>query len=211
MTSRIGILGGMFDPVHNGHIAAARYAQLFLDLDTVKLIPCNVPNHRDSAVSSAEHRLNMLHLALESDPSLQVDPIELERSDVSYTVDTLQAIRQGEERSSLVFVLGADAFNSIVKWHRWQDLFELCHFLVLKRGNEEIAESVRDAVNLDERLVNSPEEMFLSDYGKVCLSNEFEFDGSSTEVRNRIIGHENSEQILDGKVLAYIKSNRLYI
>ena len=90
MKSRLGVLGGMFDPIHNGHVEAARFACQLLSLDLVKMIPCHIPNHRDSAVSNTTHRLNMLRLAIGSDGRLEPDDIELRKNRVSYSVETMR-------------------------------------------------------------------------------------------------------------------------
>ena len=133
MIERIGIMGGMFDPVHVGHIKVALAAQQVLQLDQVRLVPCSIPNHRDHALCSSLQRLDMLHLAVNDYPSLVVDDRELNRPGTSYTYDTLLSVREEFREAALYFVLGVDAFASLDQWHRWLELFELCHFVVIER------------------------------------------------------------------------------
>ena len=90
MSRRLGILGGMFDPVHNGHIAAARHASQLLGLEQVVLVPCHVPNHREPNQLDSSHRLQMLKLAVSDDSTLRVDDREIRRGGVSYAVDTVR-------------------------------------------------------------------------------------------------------------------------
>ena len=91
MKSRLGIFGGMFDPVHQGHIQAARFAMETLGLDALKMIPCNVPNHKDSLSASAMHRMAMLEMALRDEPLITPDDCEIRRGGISYAVDTVRA------------------------------------------------------------------------------------------------------------------------
>ncbi len=132
--SSLGILGGTFDPVHNGHLQMAQDALSALPLDEVRLIPCYRPAHRDAPVLTAEQRLQLLSLAVGDYSGLAVDDRELRREQLSYTVDTLRSLR--EERGdhvSLVFILGEDAYAGLTSWHCWQELRELAHLLIMAR------------------------------------------------------------------------------
>ena len=115
MSAPLVVLGGLFDPVHKGHVSAAQFALEFLSLPRIKMIPCHLPNHKAVPNTQGEHRLAMLTLATASYPKIEVDPIELQRDRVSYTVDTLTELKK--RHSVLVFVLGVDSFNSLPLWH----------------------------------------------------------------------------------------------
>ena len=208
--SRLGILGGMFDPVTLGHVNAACHARELLHLDTVKLVPCNQPNHKDSAHEGATHRLKMLELAIASIPQLEVDSCEIDRGDVSYAVDTLRFLRQRNSRSQLVFILGIDSFNSLLSWHHWQDLMDLCHFCVLPRDEEQVNVEVAHSTGLEARQAKQPEELFLSAVGSIYLDTEFSFDSSSTEVRRKLETGNSLNGLLDNSVLKYIHQHELY-
>lgn len=122
MRRRVGVYGGMFDPVHSGHLEVARYAREALALEKVYLVPCKQPNHRSVAQASGSQRLRMLELACADDPSLVASDIELQRDGVSYSVDTLAQLRAQEPGTDFVFILGRDALLSLPKWERWQEL-----------------------------------------------------------------------------------------
>ncbi|HIP81516.1 MAG TPA: nicotinate (nicotinamide) nucleotide adenylyltransferase, partial [Leucothrix mucor] len=140
----IGIIGGTFDPIHFGHLRPALEIAEQFDLDEVRFIPSANPPHRWKPIASAEHRLNMVKLAVEGFPLFTVDDREYHRQGSSYTVDTLQSIvneedidkEQADEESatpSLLMMLGLDAFQSFTQWRDWQKILELTHIVVSTR------------------------------------------------------------------------------
>lgn len=135
----LAVLGGTFDPVHIGHLRVAWEAAEALDAD-VRLMPAQVPPHRPPPVASARQRARMLQLALAGQDRLTLDTRELDRPGPSYTFDTLQSLRTefGDARS-LILLLGADAFAGLPGWHRWRELFELAHIVVLTRPGHAMA------------------------------------------------------------------------
>jgi nicotinate-nucleotide adenylyltransferase len=132
----IGVFGGTFDPVHNGHIQMAVEARESLSLDEVRLIPCHRPPHREAPSVDSLQRLHLLSLAISGHQGLLVDDRELRRDTASYTVDTLISLRAelGAELS-IVLMLGMDAFAHLTTWHQWQRLRELAHIAVIARPN----------------------------------------------------------------------------
>jgi nicotinate-nucleotide adenylyltransferase len=210
MISRLGVLGGMFDPVHNGHIDAARYARDVLLLDTLKLIPCFKPNHREEAAASSAHRLQMLHLALANEPGLEVDAMEIERGGVSYTVESLAAIRSSQGAEQIVFVLGLDSFNTLTQWHRWQEILNLCHLFVLARQGLKPGKELAQTLQLDLRRVAEVRQLFAAPSGNILLAEDFNYQASSTEVRDCLRRGDDVSALLDPEVYAYIQANQLY-
>lgn len=126
MKEKVGILGGTFNPVHNGHLFLALEAAHHLGLDRVLLMPNRLPPHKESPSISAELRLEMLEQAVADEPRLRASPVELDRSGRSYTIDTLEAL--GDEHD-WVFICGADAFLS--PWHRPEDVLRRLNTLLL--------------------------------------------------------------------------------
>ena len=138
MNRPLAILGGTFDPVHNAHLRVAWEASELLDAE-VRLIPANVPPHRDPPVANARERAAILRAALRGQDRLVLDERELKRDGPSWTIDTLIELRDeiGPQRP-LVLLVGADAFLGLPTWHRWGELFDYAHVGVLTRPGREI-------------------------------------------------------------------------
>ncbi len=132
----IGLLGGTFDPIHYGHLRTADEVYRRLALASLHVVPAAVPPHRRPALAAAEHRLRMVELAVPEFPGLIADDREIRRGGVSYSVPTLESLRAEVGAEPVCFVLGADAFAGLPTWHRWRQLFELAHLIVVQRpGN----------------------------------------------------------------------------
>lgn len=210
MTLRIGIMGGMFDPVHNGHIQVALTARRILGLDHVRLVPCGVPSHRDHALCSALQRLDMLQLAVAGRSELVVDDRELNRPGTSYSFDTVASIRAEFEAAVLFFILGADAFAGLAGWYRWQDLFDLCHLIVINRPGavpEPGSEVGREAAA---RRAESVESLFARRAGLVFRVDEPAIFISSSEVRQRIARQDDLADLVAPAVAEYLSTHKLY-
>ncbi len=133
MPHPIAILGGTFDPVHNGHLRVAWEAGEALDAE-VRLMPANVPPHRAPPVASAAQRVALLRAALAGQSRLQLDERELRRDAPSYTVETLREMRaEFRQDQPLILLIGADAFAGLTSWREWRALFGLAHIAVLTR------------------------------------------------------------------------------
>ena len=130
----VGLLGGTFDPIHFGHLRLAEEAREALGLAALHLVPAGAPPHRDTPRSPATHRLAMAQLALAGNPALQVNDYEVRADGPSYSVLTLGHLRTmlGADQP-LVLIVGADAFERLPTWHRWEELFSLAHIAVANR------------------------------------------------------------------------------
>ena len=137
----IGLLGGTFDPVHNGHIHLARSVYNALQLQELRLIPCNQPLLRSAASATAQQRLRMVQLALADDPGLIADDRELQRGGYSYTIDTLRLVRKEQAKTPLCLIVGMDQFVHFEQWRSWQQIAELAHIIVPTRAGYELTPS----------------------------------------------------------------------
>jgi nicotinate-nucleotide adenylyltransferase len=128
------MLGGTFDPIHIGHLRSALELRERLGFEQVRLVPCHRPPHRSEPGASAPQRLRMLELALAGDSALCADARELRRPGPSYTFDTLGELRaELGAQCSLSLIMGADAFAGLDTWHRWRELPQLAHIVVMAR------------------------------------------------------------------------------
>ncbi len=131
---RVGLLGGTFDPIHVGHMAAAVEACITLQLDEVLLLTSHVPPHRAQPAASVHHRFAMAALAIQDDQTLRASDIELLAPGPSYTAATLQRLHaQGYSPAQLFFITGADAFAEIATWRHYPHFLDAAHFVVVDR------------------------------------------------------------------------------
>jgi nicotinate-nucleotide adenylyltransferase len=209
-TRRIGVLGGMFDPVHLGHLQVASLALEVLALTQLRMVPCHLPNHRGPALASAEARMEMLRLATQHEPRIVVDERECLREGISYTVDTLMALRQEFPTATLVLVLGADAFAGLERWQRWHDLFTLAHVFIAGRPGEESALTPVLAAEVKARTVNSAAQLFATTCGACLFSRHLQVDISSTAVRRVLHDGGATTTLLPQSVRGYIDTHALY-
>lgn len=184
MMRPLAILGGTFDPVHNAHLRVAWEASEILDAD-VRMVPANVPPHRDQPVASARERALILRAALAGQNRLALDDRELRRDGPSWTIDTLIDVRAeiGDERP-LVLLIGADAFLGLPSWHRWAELFEHAHIGVLTRPGRDIANVPTELrIKIASRRCNDPAALAQSPAGRVLQIPVTPLEISATKVR----------------------------
>jgi nicotinate-nucleotide adenylyltransferase len=157
---RAAIFGGTFDPVHNGHMEAARGVRRLFAIDRVIFVPACVPPHKRTAnISSAFHRFAMLALATENDPAFRISTVELESPERPYAVDTVARL-QAELGNTwrVFFLMGADSWAELTAWHEWRRLLTMCSPIVVTRpGHDLTATANRDAEISDVRGMNVPE------------------------------------------------------
>lgn len=144
MTKKVALLGGSFDPVHNGHIAMAKAAIKELKVDEVWLIPANQAPLKDFVPTSNEHRLAMLELVCQEYPQLKICDLELHRQGTSYTIDTLRELRRLHPDLEFYWILGADQQAQFEQWKDWQELLKLATFVVVDRDENLKTDGIRD-------------------------------------------------------------------
>ena len=196
---RVGILGGTFDPIHNGHVAAAAAAQDTLGLDTISLIPSLIPPHRHDPVgATGEQRFEMARLAAAEHPGWSASRIELDREGPSYTYDTLMTLRG----SQIFFITGADAFAEIATWSRYPAVLDLANFVVVSRPGITL-DSLRARVPSAFR--DRP-----SASTRVILVESHTPDISSTDIRRRVRAGQSLSGFVPDSVARFIAEHRLY-
>lgn len=210
----LGILGGTFDPVHHGHLRLAEEAADACGLERVLLIPAALPNLRDAPSTPALHRLEMAKLAARGNARLAVDDRELKREGMSYTVDTLLALRSELGAALPVcLILGADAFLRLPRWSRWRQLFDLCHVAVATRPGYDLDASIAAVPELgDEWRVRGarPDELARRPAGAIARVDIPLLEISATDLRARMSQGASVRYLLPDAVLDYIAAHRLY-
>lgn len=214
--ARTGVLGGTFDPVHLGHLAAATAAADTLGLDSVLFIPSHQPPHRGTTRISAFHRFALVSLAVASDERFLASDLELERAGPSFTSDTLRVLQAtGHAASQLFFILGGDAFAEIATWHEYPGVLDLASFVVVARPGHPIALAAGQAADLASRVLPVPagsrQLRFPGEPGRILLLDAATPDISSTSIRERIARRLPLANLVPPAVEAHIRRHGLYL
>ncbi|MBS1269329.1 MAG: Nicotinate-nucleotide adenylyltransferase [Gammaproteobacteria bacterium] len=204
MTTPIGLLGGTFDPVHNGHLAIAKYLCTGLNMQHVRFVLNASPPHRTLPACSVEHRLAMLEAVLADEDLLIPDIRELGRRGPSYTVWTLRSLRREFSDQPLCWIVGIDAWFGVRSWYRWYELSSLTHLLVVKRpgwelAGRQISRASPNTKNLKRRAA-----------GSVVLCDGPEVDVSASDIRHRIACRQDISSLAPEPVRNYIERKQLY-
>lgn len=207
----IGLYGGTFDPVHFGHLRTALEIVQRLGLESVRLIPCHQPPHRPEPAVTAQQRLAMLQLAVEGVPELLIDPRELQRDGPSYMVDTLQTIRDEVGANvSIGLIIGMDAFAKLPSWHRWHQLFELAHIIVMQRPDEPVYQEQTLRTYIQPRVAGQVAELKRMPAGRVLFQDVIQLAISASQIRHLIHSGITPRFLLPEKVLKLIEQQGYY-
>ena len=182
---KIAIYGGTFDPIHHAHLILARQAIETLDLDRVILVPAAIsPLKKAAPIASGEVRLAMLRAAIKGEPEFEVDECELLRPPPSYTIDTVEKIRQREGDATIYCLIGEDNVEQLPRWHRFAELEKMVRFVVLDRSGKQPSHSYP----LIHRRI----------------------DISATEIRQRVAQKESIRYLVPDSVEEIIQREKLY-
>ena len=212
----LGIFGGTFDPVHFGHLRLAEEAADILGLQSVRWIPAGQPALRDTPRIGPQQRLDMVRLAIAGNPRFELDPAEVDTPGLSYTVPTLERLRQPEAcgaKRPLVLLVGNDVFAGLTEWHRWEHLFDLAHVALAHRPGypidperlpPELAAVFRRRLRKDTgALTEAPA-------GRIVAFAMTPLDISATRIRALLSKGESPRYLLPESVLAHIHEHRFY-
>lgn len=206
-------MGGMFDPVHLGHLEAARQLRDLLQLDSVRLVPCGTPVHRGPARASAAQRCAMLELAAAEFPWLRVDRREVDSAAPSWTYDTLQALRQELPDAGLYLIVGMDAFFNLPTWRRWTELTTLAHLIVCTRPGFDLNTRTLDPALAElcrQHRVEEVSALWERRAGHLYLAQLATPDLSSTGVRARVAAGRPLHDVVPAAVADYLTQQPLY-
>jgi nicotinate-nucleotide adenylyltransferase len=190
--ARLGVMGGTFDPVHHGHLVAASEVAARFGLDEVVFVPTGQPTFKQhQQVTEAEHRYLMTVIATASNPRFTVSRVDIDRTGLTYTIDTLRDLHTQRPGSELFFITGADAIEQIVRWKDAEQLFELAHFVAVTRPGHQLS------------LAGLPPE-------RVSMLEVPALSISSTDVRGRAASGLPVWYLVPDGVVQYINKHGLY-
>lgn len=212
MIQKTGILGGTFDPVHNGHLALAEAAGKLCDLSEVILLPAAVPPHKQNKrITDFKDRVAMLEAAVKKSPGFHVSAIEELLPSPSYSIDTVRYLKiHSVGKVEFYFITGADAFLDILSWKEYRELLASCNFIVYTRKGSK----AKTLQHLFKQLGYRPEEGCW--YNKKSRKSIFTSSSvlpqiSSSEIRERIAGGKNVSKLIPVEVAEYISYKQLYL
>lgn len=197
---RVGIMGGTFDPIHYGHLAAAEFARIEFALEMVIFIPTGIPPHKDQRnVTAAELRCEMVSRSIEDNEYFLLSRIEVERRGPSYTVDTLEVLTKRHPDWELYFITGADAFRQIFTWREPSEILKMAHLVGVSRPGFEAEDFLRQLASnhhIDQQKVHFIEIPALAI--------------SSTDIRKRVRQGQSIRYLLPEAVRRIILEKELY-
>ncbi len=209
----IGLLGGTFNPIHFGHLRMAQELAEILSLNAVKFIPSANPPHKARPQVSAEHRAAMVELAITGNSQFQFDGRELSRAGASYTIETLESLRDelGDD-ASLVLIMGSDAFTKFNTWRRWQEIIQLCHIALVQRPASTNKESLTKELEtfLHNHYTEHAEDLHESSAGLITMQAITPLEISSTAIRQALQLKHSARYLMPENVLDYIAAKHLY-
>jgi nicotinate-nucleotide adenylyltransferase len=197
----IGVLGGTFDPIHMGHLIIAEEVRARLDLAEVLFVPSGQPWLKmNNVISPAEHRVEMVRLAIANEPSFKLSTMEIERAGPSYTVDTIAELsRQIGVGDKLFFILGWDNLNQLPQWHEPSRLVRLCRLVPVPR----VGYPSPDLDALEAAVPGLSQSIIMLDTPQIQIS--------SSEIRDRVVRGLSIHHLVPDPVERYIKQHRLYV
>ncbi len=197
----IGVVGGTFDPIHIGHLIVAEEVRARLNLAEVLFVPAGQPWLKaNSPVSAAEHRVQMVRLAIANKSYFKLSTIEIERVGASYTVDTIaELLGQLDAGDELFFILGWDNLGQLPQWHEPSRLVKMCRLVAVPR----VGYAVPDLESLEAIIPGLSQ--------RVVVMDKPEIDISASEIRNRIAHGLSIHHLVPEPVERYINQHGLYI
>lgn len=195
MPKLIGLFGGTFDPIHYGHLRTALDVMQATGLAEVRFIPNRLPPHRGSPLLNDQLRAELVQLAISDTPGFVLDQRELQRDGPSYMVDTLESLRQDFPASSLCLIMGMDAFTGLPRWHRWQDIFALCHLIVISRPGAEMPDFAVQS-EIAERVSDDPKCLQQRPVGQILLQSVTQLDISASLIRQHLSNRQSIQFLL---------------
>lgn len=206
----IGVFGGTFDPVHYGHLRTAFEMLQALRFDCVRFIPCGDPPHRGTTHASASERLRMVALAIEGQAGFIVDDREVQRDGPSYSIDTLQSLREEFPERPLGLIIGMDAFLGLPGWYRWEDILETAHIIVAHRPGWKAPDMGPLGELITEFGTHRVDDLHSMVQGRVHIHAVTQLEISSTEIRDLVKAGRDPRFLMPDAVRDEITASACY-
>jgi len=206
----IGLFGGTFDPVHFGHLRPAVEVYEALGLNELRFIPCHRPPHRAKPVASSGQRVRMLKAALEGLPGFSVDERELQRDGPSYTIDTLQSFSDEGMQQPVCLVVGMDAFSGLADWHRWTEIMEYCHLIVMNRPDNKIPQTGELADFISRHATDDSRRLSSQAVGLLYFQPVTALDITASRIRQWLAAGQSTDFLLPASVMNIINNENIY-
>ena len=200
-SKKIGIMGGTFDPIHYGHLVAAEVTRAEFGLDKVIFIPAGRPPHKQQqSITDSEHRYLMTALAISSNPDFEVSRIEVDKNELTYTIDTVKELlgiyREGTD---IYFITGADAVLELMTWYKIEELLTLCRFIAVTRPGFNMKDLEQKIGEISSKY-----------NGEIIFMEVPLLEISSTDIRERVRSGKPIKYLLPETVEEYIGKHELY-
>ena len=197
---KVGIMGGTFNPIHNGHLMLADRAMEQFALDEIVFIPCGIPYMKEGqSVLPGQVRAEMTGLAIQNKNSYRLSNMEIERQGNTYTYETLERLKEEQPETDFYFILGADSLFNLDKWAKPERIFANCHILAAVRDDATIEQMEEHVRMLQQR------------YGaSIFLLRTGYLDISSSDIRRKVAVGENITEDVPEQIAEYIKVHHLY-
>lgn len=196
---RVGVFGGTFNPLHQGHLIVAEFAAETLSLDLVLFAPVGQPPHKNGRnLAAIEHRIQMIDSSITDNSRFQLSLVDVERPAPHYSVDTVKRLKAQYEQSQLFFVMGGDALKDFPSWHRPSEIVEYCRLAVMRRPSSkpvqpDMHEAVMPGLKHSVDMIEAPP-----------------IGISSTRIREQLAAGKSVRYLVPNPVLDYIHAHRLY-
>ena len=205
-----GVFGGMFDPIHYGHLRTAHELYELLDLEAIAFIPAGDPPHRGAPLADSATRLEMVRAAIDGDARFQVDDRELRRSGRSYTILTLEELRAERGTQPIALIMGMDAFAGLDGWHRAPELIGLAHIVVAVRPGAQPPRAGLPAALLRTHGCEDPRRLAMAPAGLVHVNMGTQLDVSSSAVRDVVAAGRDPRYLMPEAVRRIIIARGSY-
>lgn len=211
MNESIAIYGGTFDPVHIGHLRSAIDVRSKLKVGRLFVVPSSTPPHRQRPSVTPEVRLEMLRLSVADLAGIEVDDREINRSGMSYSIDTLAEFRSEYPTWRIYFILGADAFSLLHTWHRWQELTNFAHLVVLERPGSSSPQPTDPVLEwLSDKEISAVSAFGAETNGRVLRLKLVQWQVSATDIRERCRTGQSIDLLVPKAVQSFIDEHKLY-